>query len=108
MQTLVDTYCKKGPSLRDAIAQDHRRLEAHKLVVVAVQKPGRYPGWLKLRSLNSAVRGAVNLTWHQGGLLRGRIVSKGSQPPGPIVGDFVGYLLTRHKRRVRTVVVVPE
>lgn len=107
MQTLILVYCRRGPSLRERIAKD-ARLESHLLYVVKEQKPGRSPGWLKLRSTEADRHGAINLQWDAAGVLRCRVVNRGAGKPSPIVGDFVEYLLARHRKRVRTITVVPD
>lgn len=56
MQTLVQTRCSKGPSLRRRIGDDPR-LGRFDLEVVWEKKPGRPHGWAKLRSTRDA-RGA--------------------------------------------------
>jgi hypothetical protein len=107
MQTLVHVYCWQGPSLRERIAKD-RKLESFKLQVVKEQKPGRRPGWLKLHSNTPDRRGAINLQWDASGLLRCRVVNRGSGKPSSIIGDFVEYVLARHRKRVRTITIVPD
>src|SRR5580704_2570282 len=62
MQTLIQIYCHRGPSLRERIAVD-KRLPDHLLRVVAQQKPGRSHGWMKIRSTNPGRRGAMNVQW---------------------------------------------
>lgn len=49
MQTIVQLICRKGKSLRDTIADDPR-LKDYDLTIVREKKPGRYPGWTKVRS----------------------------------------------------------
>ena len=47
MQILIQALCTKGPSMRQAIADDSR-LDRYKLQVTKEAQPGRAPGWLKL------------------------------------------------------------
>ncbi len=107
MQTLIDVHCSKGPSLRESIAKD-TKLENYSLLVVNEQKPGRSPGWLKLRSAVPDRRGAINIQWDSVGVLRCRVVNRGPGRPDEIAGDFVAYLLARHRKRLRTINVVPR
>lgn len=107
MQTLIHVYCGKGPSLRERIAKDQTRLDRHKLYVVKEQQPGRSPGWLKLRSTTPDRHGAINLEWDAEGVLRCRVVNRGSGKPSSIVGDFVEYVIAGYRKRVRTITIVP-
>jgi hypothetical protein len=107
MQTLIHVYCSQGQSLRERIAKDPQ-LESYLLYVVNEQKPGRSPGWLKLRSTAADIHGAINLQWDAAGVLRCRVVNRGTGKPNSIVGDFVGYVLGRHRKRVKMITVVPD
>jgi hypothetical protein len=108
MQTLVQVVCTPGPSLRDAIAND-RRLDIHDFEVLVERKAGRAPGWTKLRSRAEGRRGSINIQWNAATrVLSCRIVNRGSGRPNLITGDFVDYLLQRHRRRVKLVTVLPE
>ena len=107
MQTLVQVICSPGPSIRDAIAND-AKLEAHYFEVVRERKPGRSPGWTKLKSRAEKRRGSINLQWSATTkVLLCRVVNKGAGKPNLIVGDFVDYLLQRHRRRIKIINVVP-
>jgi hypothetical protein len=108
MQTVVQVFCTPGRSLRDAISGD-RRLQGHDLGVVAARKPGRNPGWLKLRSLHPERPGAVNVEWNRDlRLLTCRIVTKLRNRPNMIASDLVGYLLSRHWRRIESITIAPR
>lgn len=108
MQTLVQVICTPGRSVRDAIAND-AKLSAHHFEVVLERKAGRFPGWTKLRSHAEGRRGSINLQWNSSTkVLACRVVNKGAGKPNLIVGDFVDYLLQRHRRRVRLITVLPE
>ena len=107
MQTLIDVHCSRGPSLRLRIAKDPT-LESYSLVVVKEQKLGRSPGWLKLRSESPDRRGAINVQWDSVGVLRCRVVNRGPGRPDEIAGDFVAYLLARHRKRLRSINIVPR
>ncbi len=102
MQILVQVLCTKGPSVREEIAND-AKLDGYGLQVVREKQAGRAPGWMKLRSSDSA-RGALNVEWDaQSSVLSARVITRGSRRPSPIVGDFVNYLLDRHRSRVQTI-----
>ena len=107
MQTVIHIHCSQGASLREKIAKD-RQLENYMLYVVKEQKPGRSPGWLKIRSTESDRRGAINVQWDASGVLRCRIVNRGAGKPNSIVGDFMDYLLARHRKRTRAITVIPS
>ena len=107
MQTLIHIYCVKGPSLRERIAAD-RRLPRHLLQVVKQQQQGRAPGWMKIRSTSADRRGAINVEWDAtSSVLKCRIVNRGTGKPHLIVGDFLEYVLARHRNRVRTIAIIP-
>lgn len=107
MQTLVQVICTPGTSVRDAIANDPK-LAAHAFEVVLERKTGRSPGWTKLRSRAEGRRGSLNIQWSAATkILSCRVVNKGPGKPNLIVGDFVLYLLQRHRRRVKFIAVVP-
>lgn len=108
MQTVVQVFCTPGRSLRDAISGD-RRLDRHSLDVIAAHKPGRNPGWLKLRSRKPERRGAINIEWNRDlRLLTCRIVTKLRNRPNMIASDFVDYLLSRHWRRIESITIAPR
>lgn len=108
MQTLVQVVCTPGASVRDAIAND-AKLEAHDFEILFERKPGRSPGWTKLRSRADGRRGTINIQWNGATkVLSCRVVNKGSGKPNLIIGDFVDYLLQRHRRRIRLITVLPQ
>jgi len=107
VQTLVQVICTPGLSVRDAIANDPR-LDAHEFDIVLERKAGRAPGWTKLRSRAEGRRGSINIQWNAATkVLSCRVVNKGSGRPNLIIGDFVNYLLQRHRRRVKIITVLP-
>jgi hypothetical protein len=75
------------------------------LVVVKEQKPGGL--WLA-QVKHSGRHGAINIQWDPAGVLRCRVVNRGSGKPNDIAGDFVAYLLARHRRRLRAVNIMPR
>jgi hypothetical protein len=107
LQTLVQVICTPGSSVRDAIANDPK-LDTHDFEVVLERKSGRFPGWTKLRSHAEGRRGSINIQWNGATkVLSCRVVNKGSGKPNLIIGDFVDYLLQRHRRRVKIITVLP-
>ncbi len=108
MQTLVEVYCTRGTSLREAIANDPR-LAKHDLEVLKEHQPGRAPGWAKLRSINPDRRGTVNVEWDASAqVLRCRVVNRGRGRPLLVVGDLVDYLLARQRHRILVILVSPQ
>lgn len=110
MQTLVQVICGPGPSVRDAIASDPR-LEKHGFSLVKQKQPGRTHGWLKLKSVDRAFQGVINVEWHDAThVLICRIVNKRTARPHPITGAFVNYLLARRQllRRIQAVNIIPR
>ena len=108
MQTIIEVVCSPGRSLRDAIADD-RRLPRSQFDVLRERKPGRSPGWTKLRSRAEDRRGSLNIQWNSATkILTCRVINKGSGRPNLVVGDFVDYLLRSHRRRVRLITVIPS
>ncbi|MEO5816471.1 MAG: hypothetical protein ABIT20_14455 [Gemmatimonadaceae bacterium] len=108
MQTLIHVFCQAGPSLRDKIAKDERRLKKFELYVESQKTQARARGWTKVKSLG-AKNGAINLDWDRDAMvLVCRVVTRGSGDPAPIVGDLVSYLLSHHFARFRMLTIVPE
>jgi hypothetical protein len=102
MQTLVHVLCSRGRSLRESIANDLKR-QPHDLRVIREKQPGRAPGWMKLESSVMA-RGVLNVEWDpSSAVLSARVITRGNTP-SPIVGDFINYVLSRHRRRVKAIV----
>ncbi|MBI4194417.1 MAG: hypothetical protein HY526_04995 [Betaproteobacteria bacterium] len=105
MQTVIQVVCKTGRSMRDAVANDPT-LEENGLKIVKERKHGRSPGWTKVKSAMSDRRGTVNVQWNAStSILMCRIVNRGAGKPNLLVGDFVDYLLARHKKRVRHITI---
>ena len=107
MQTVVQVVCTRGRSLRDAIAND-RRLAGHDLEVIQEKKPGRSPGWTKVRTRESHRGGSMNIQWDGAtNILTCRVINRGTGRPNLIIGDFVDYLLSCYRRRIKLVTVLP-
>jgi hypothetical protein len=107
MQSVIQVTCYRGASLREALAND-RRLEKYNLAVSRQKTPGRSPGWAKLHSTDPDVPGAINLEWDTATkTLMARIVTKGKSTPDRITGDFIAYLIRRHRKRIRSILILP-
>ena len=107
MQTVVQVVCTRGRSMRDAIANDSK-LAKHDLHVTQEKKPGRSPGWTKVHSTESDRMGSMNIQWDGAtSILTCRVINRGSGRPNLIIGDFVDYLLSRYRRRIKLVTVLP-
>ncbi len=107
MQSVIQVTCYRGASLREALAND-RRLEKYNLAVSRQKTPGRSPGWAKLHSTDPDIPGAINLEWDPATkTLMARIVTKGHNTADRITGDFIAYLIRRHRKRIRSVLILP-
>lgn len=99
MQIVVMALCRKGTSLREAIGSD-AKLGEYSLAIGKKKQMGRRPGWLKVHSTDKQ-RGAINVEWDsQADVLTARVITRGVQRPSAIVGDFINYLLARHRKRI--------
>jgi hypothetical protein len=108
MQTLIQVVCSKGSSLRDAIVND-RRLHKFDLIIQKKQQPGRARGWAKVHSSAEGRQGALNIEWDADtSILLCRVVNRGAGRPHLIIGDFVDYLFTRHRRRIQAINIIPR
>jgi hypothetical protein len=108
MQTLIQVVCSERKSLREIIAHDEK-LKKYKLHIEAMQKPGRSPGWAKIHSADTKVKGAINITWQSRvKILTCRVITKGTGKPAAIIGDFMKYLLGRFARSIESIIVVPR
>ncbi len=98
MPTLIQVfYSKKAKiSLRREIGKDSSELSKFNLVVVERQRWDREPGWGKIKS--SKGYGVINIEWDSSTkMLTGRVITKKTTLPTPLIGDFVNYLFSRHK-----------
>ena len=108
MQVLVQVICTRGKSLRDTIAKD-RRLEDDDLEVIEQKRQGRRHGWTKVHSRLPDRHGAINIEWDADtSILLCRVVTRGRGKPNLIVGDFVDYLLRRHRGRIQAINIIPR
>jgi hypothetical protein len=106
MQAVVQVICSKGPSLREKIVNDEKRLGPFGLTVSGKLKPGRQKGWAKIHSVNHS--GALNIEWDSDTCtLICRVVNKRGGTPGEILGDLVAYLICHHHRRITVMNLFP-
>jgi len=105
MQTVIQLACTKGNSLRDAIAND-ARLEAYGFKILREKKLGRSPGWTKVRSNVSGRRGTINIQWSASTqYLTCRVINRGAGRPSQVIGDFINFILERHKKRLKLITI---
>jgi hypothetical protein len=107
MQTVIQVFTAGRTSLRERIGNDEK-LEAWRLRVIRRHKQGRKPGWAKIGSTEAEVRGTINVVWDGSArILTCRVVSKMGNKPSQLIGDFMAYLIERHRRTIRTVNLFP-
>jgi len=84
-----------------------KKLKDYSLQVSRHKMVGRNPGWAKLYSKDTA--GVINLVWHGASMiLVGRVITKGTNKPDELMGQFVTYLLGRHAKRIKVINIFPE
>jgi hypothetical protein len=106
MQTVIEVVCSKGASLRDAIADD-RHFGNYEFEILKEKQPGRRPGWTKIRSTDSSRQGTINIAWNSAThTLTCRVVNRGKAKPSLVIGDLVCYLLDRHRRRIKLLLIL--
>jgi hypothetical protein len=108
MQILIQVVCTRGPSLRDAIAKG-AGLGKYFLTVSKQKQSGRSRGWTKVHSTEPDRRGAINLEWDANtSLLLARVIPRGQGKPSLIIGDFVHFLMSRYRRRIQAINIIPR
>ena len=101
MQTGIQVICTGGPSLRTLIADRARSSEDWLVVERSV---GRNPGWMKVKSAERGIWGALNISWDaETRTLTCRVVNKRFGTPHAINGRFVDFLLEHYKRRIKII-----
>src|ERR1017187_966549 len=91
MQTAIQVICTSAPSLRTLIADQARGSEAW--IVSLERSVGRNPGWMKVKSTERGIWGALNISWDtETRTLTCRVVNKRYGTPHAIVGRFVAFL----------------
>jgi hypothetical protein len=107
MQTILHVSCSGVGSLRDQIATDQSHLAAFGLRLTSYKR-GRAHGWAKLHSTLEDRAGAINIRWDgTAGLLICRVVTRGGDP-AQVTGDLTAYLVSRHRKRIQALTIVPE
>jgi hypothetical protein len=105
MQIVIHVACYKGRSLRALIGAD-TRLRKFGLRVTEQKRMGRSTGWSKIHSENQQY-GAINIQWDSAGsVLLCREVTRGGDP-GPLLGDFLKYLISQYRSRIQAIHIVP-
>ena len=108
MQLVIQVISSQSHSLRNRIVND-KKLKDYDLYVVEKKKVGRPHGWAKLHSVAENRDGAINIKWSgRAKMLLCRIVTKGSGRPDRITGDFVYYLLSRYRKAIVAINIVPR
>ncbi len=108
MVVVVQVLCKEGRSLRDLVAKDSK-IEDYDLYVSEQKRVGRNRGWAKVHSTQINRYGAINIQWLGASqMLLCRVVTRGRNNPGLIIGDFTAYLLDRYFRRIQSINVIPR
>jgi len=108
MQILIQVLTSHRKSLRDIIVND-KKLDDFRLKVSVQRKPGRAHGWAKLHSNLNGVHGALNIEWEPSlRMLTCRFITKGDGKPDFIIADFIEYLLTRHRKKIESISILPR
>jgi hypothetical protein len=107
VQVQIIIACSRGPSLRRAISSDTSLEAKYGLTVTEQQRAGRQHGWAKVYSHPYDTYGAINHWDSHAGLLVGRVVTRNRNKPGPLIGKFVGYLMTKYRSRINSITIVP-
>jgi hypothetical protein len=108
MQAIVQVICSKGPSLRESIVNDEKRLNCFGLEVTGKLKPTRQKGWAKLHSTRPDRWGALNIEWDSDTrILLCRVINRRKGSPELVIGDFVAYLLRHYRRRITVINIFP-
>ena len=108
MQAIVQVICSKGPSLRESITNDDKRLDVFGLKVSGKLKSGRQKGWAKVHSTWPDRWGALNIEWDSDArILLCRVINRRKGSPELVMGDFVAYLLRHYRRRIRVINIYP-
>ena len=107
MQTLIQVFCAGKGSLREAIAKD-AKIEKYDLTVSEIKSHGRSSGWSKIHSTVGSY-GAINIEWDANtNMLSCRVITRKGGNPSSIISEFIYYLLSRHKKRVQSINIVPR
>ena len=108
MQIVIQVVCTRGVSLREKIAND-KALGKHLLQVTEEKRTDRARGWAKIHSTERDRRSAINVQWLAAtNILLARVVTRSGNKPNRIIGDFVDYLIARHKSRIQAISIIPR
>ena len=93
--------CTSGLSLRTLIADQARDSKAW---LIAERSVGRNPGWMKVKSSERGIWGALNVSWDAGTRsLTCRVVNRRYGTPHAIIGRFVAFLLEHYRKRIKLI-----
>ncbi len=107
MQTLIQVFCGGKGSLREAITKD-AKIERFDLTVSEIKSRGRSSGWSKIHSTLGSY-GAINIEWDANtNMLSCRVITKKGGNPSEIISHFTHYLLSRHKKRIEFINILPR
>jgi hypothetical protein len=85
--------------LRALVAEQARKSEEW---LVSEKSVGRNPGWMKVKSTERGIWGALNISWDsQTRTLTCRVVNKRDGTPHGIIGRFVSFLLEEDRKQKR-------
>jgi len=108
MQLVIQVISSQSHSLRNRIVND-KKLKEYDFYVVEKKKVDRPHGWAKLHSVAENRDGAINIEWSgRAKMLLCRIITKGSGRPDRIAGVFVDYLLSRYRKAIVAINIVPQ
>lgn len=109
MEQIIQVHAKRNRSLREKILADYQGLDNAGLTVRKEKTKGRNPGWAEIISSDKSVNGTIKISWEPTTeILTCRVSNTGTGIPFPILGNFVNYLIERHKAKIKFLVVVPE
>jgi len=93
-------------SLRELVIADLQKGK-YDLEVESEKRVGRRGGWAKVKAINLLL-GVINITWHANSrTLVARAIARQQNTPHALVGSFLGYLLERRSRDIRSVAIFP-
>lgn len=108
MQNIVQVICKKGPSLRDKMANDmakDKNARKFQLDLIQGKNMDRKRGWAVYKSRRDD-HGSLKCEWHAPSTtLICRFVTKKRNRAPFFIGDLVSYILCKHHKRVLAIVV---
>lgn len=107
MQTLIQVFCSGKGSLRETIAND-AKIENFNLTVSKIKSNNKTGGWSKIHSTIGEY-GAINIEWDANtNMLSCRVITKQGGNPSEIISHFTNYLLSKHKKRIEFINILPR